>query len=376
MLSIRIVLIQGIRLESLIGQACESETSAYQKMHFKLKSYISYLLNSNSPEGSSVTMKTALICGVSGQDGTYLAKLLLSRGYTVCGTSRDAQMSSFKNLTHLGIREQIKLESAALNDFRSVLQVLSKIQPDEVYNLAGQTSVGLSFGQPVETFESITISTLNILEAIRFLGGSTKFYNASSSECFGDTHGESASENTPFRPRSPYGVAKAAAFWQVANYREAYSLFACSGILFNHESPLRPERFVTQKIISTACRIANGSSEKLLLGNIAIKRDWGWAPEYVAAMHLMLQQDTPDDYVIATGKAYKLEDFVANTFAELGLNWQDHVVVDSSLYRPTDIAFSQGNPVKAKQQLGWQARSFTDDVVRMMVHAHNDTLKA
>ncbi|MEB3337226.1 MAG: GDP-mannose 4,6-dehydratase, partial [Leptolyngbyaceae bacterium] len=251
-------------------------------------------------------MKKALICGVSGQDGAYLADLLLKKGYVVCGTSRDAQMSSFQNLARLGIRDQVKLESVALNDFRSVLQVLAKIQPDEVYNLAGQSSVGLSFEQPVETLESLATGTLNLLEAIRFIGAPIKFYSAGSSECFGDTGNTAADENTPFRPRSPYAVAKAAAFWEVANYREAYNLFACSGILFNHESPLRPERFVTQKIVATACRIAQGSSEQLHLGNIAIERDWGWAPEYVEAMYLMLQQPEPDDYVIATGVSSKL----------------------------------------------------------------------
>ncbi|AFZ01027.1 GDP-mannose 4,6-dehydratase [Calothrix sp. PCC 6303] len=312
-------------------------------------------------------MKTALICGVSGQDGAYLAQLLLNKNYNVCGTSRDAQMSSFNNLARLGIREQIKLESVALNDFRSVLQILTKIQPDEVYNLAGQTSVGLSFGQPVETLESIATGTLNLLEAIRFLGKPIKFYNAGSSECFGDTGGEAADENTPFRPRSPYGVAKAAAFWEVANYREAYNLFACSGILFNHESPLRPERFVTQKIISAVCRIAAGSQEKLLLGNIDIQRDWGWAPEYVEAMHLILQKDQPDDYVIATGKSHKLEDFVAYAFAEFNLDWEEYVVTDKSLLRPTDIALGKGNPTKAKQQLGWQAEYQMQDIVRMMI---------
>jgi GDPmannose 4,6-dehydratase len=314
-------------------------------------------------------MKVALICGVSGQDGAYLAEQLLNLGYQVVGTSRDAQASSFRNLNRLGIRDRIKLESVAINDFRSVLQILKKVQPDEVYNLAGQTSVGLSFEQPVETFDSITIGTLNWLEAIRFLGQPIKFYNASSSECFGDADGLAADENTPFRPRSPYGVAKAAAFWQVANYREAYNLFACSGILFNHESPLRPERFVTQKIIAAACRIAAGSQEKLLLGNIEIERDWGWAPEYVNAMHLILQQETPTDYVIATGRSCKLEDFVAASFAEVGLDWHDHVVVDKSLFRPTDIAVSRGNPLKAKQQLGWQASYAMSDVVKKMVQS-------
>ena len=195
-------------------------------------------------------MKTALITGISGQDGAYLAKLLLEKGYRVCGTSRDARLSSFTNLQRLGIRDQVQLESVALNDFRSVIQALFKVQPDEIYHLAGQSSVSLSFEQPVETQESIHVATLNLLEAIRFTHREIRFYNASSSECFGDLSGEIADEETPFRPRSPYAVAKSAAFWQVANYREAYGLFACSGILFNHESPLRPQHFVTKKIAS------------------------------------------------------------------------------------------------------------------------------
>jgi GDPmannose 4,6-dehydratase len=311
--------------------------------------------------------KKALICGISGQDGAYLAELLLKAGYTVCGTSRDAQMSSFSNLKRLGIKEQVKLESMALNDFRSVLQVLIKIQPDEVYNLAGQSSVGLSFEQPVETLESIATGTLNLLEAIRFTGAKIKLYNAGSSECFGDIGDQSADENTPFRPRSPYAVAKSAAFWEVANYREAYGIFACSGILFNHESPLRPERFVTQKIIAAVGRIAQGSAETLHLGNIDIQRDWGWAPEYVQAMYLMLQQSEPDDYVIATGESCKLEDFVATAFASVGLNWQDHVISDKSLLRPTDLAISRGNPNKAREKLAWQAQYKMPDIVRVMV---------
>lgn len=314
-------------------------------------------------------MKKALICGISGQDGAYLAKLLLEKGYEVTGTSRDAQMSSFRNLQRLEIREQVKLTSMSLTDFRSVLQVINKIQPDEIYNLAGQSSVGLSFDQPVETLDSITTGTLNILEAIRFTGAPIKLYNAGSSECFGDTSDRSADEGTPFRPRSPYAVAKAAAFWEVANYREAYGLFACSGILYNHESPLRPERFVTQKIIAAACRIAQGSKETLTLGNMSIRRDWGWAPEYVQAMHLMLQQEKPDDYVIATGESNKLEDFVAEAFACVNLNWRDHVTSDRSLYRPTDIAVGRGHPAKAREVLGWQAKYKMQDVVRMMILA-------
>lgn len=314
-------------------------------------------------------MKKALICGVSGQDGAYLAQLLLDKGYTVCGTSRDAQVSSFPNLTRLGIRDRLKLESVALNDFRSVLQALVKIQPDEVYNLAGQTSVGLSFEQPVETLESISIGTLNLLEAIRFLNQPIKFYNAGSSECFGDSSDKPADETTPFRPRSPYAVAKAAAFWQVANYREAYGLFACSGILYNHDSPLRPERFVTQKIVSSACRIAQGSPEQLHLGNISIQRDWGWAADYVEAMYLMLQQEQADDYVIATGESYSLADFIAAAFDCVGLDWQKYVVSDASLFRPTDIAVGKANPAKAKEKLGWQAKYKLKDIVQMMIDA-------
>jgi GDPmannose 4,6-dehydratase len=258
----------------------------------------------------------------------------------------------------------------SLTDFRSVLQVLTRSQPDEVYNLAGQTSVGLSFEQPVETLESIATGTLNLLEAIRFLGASIRFYNASSSECFGDTGGQAADENTPFRPRSPYAVAKAAAFGEVANYREAYGLFACSGILFNHESPLRPERFVTQKVVASACRIAKGSNEILSLGNIEIQRDWGWAPEYVMAMMLMLQKQEPSDYVIATGQSCSLAEFIAEAFDAVGLNWQDFVKVDPNLMRPTDLAVGLGNPNKAKLQLEWEAKYRTKDVVKMMVKAN------
>lgn len=311
--------------------------------------------------------RRALICGISGQDGAYLARLLLEKGYEVYGTARDAQMSTFASLRHLGIYGQVKTESMALNDFRSVLQILTKVKPDEIYNLAGQSSVGLSFQQPVETLESISVGTLNLLEAIRFTGSPIRFYSAGSGECFGDTGGIAADENTPFRPRSPYAVAKAAAFWEVANYREAYSLFACSGILFNHESPLRPERFVTKKIIATACRIAGGSSEQLSLGNISIARDWGWAPEYVEAMWCMLQQERPDDYVIATGVTHTLEEFIATAFTCVGLNWREYVVTDPTLYRPTEIAIGGGNPAKALNCLGWQARYAMHDVVSMMV---------
>lgn len=314
-------------------------------------------------------MKTALITGVSGQDGAYLAKLLLGKGYKVWGTSRDAQMASFRNLARLKIREDLRLESVALSDFRSVIQVLFKAQPDEIYNLAGQSSVGLSFEQPVETQDSIYLGTLNLLEAIRFTGKPIRLYNASSSECFGDLRNDAATEDSPFRPRSPYAVAKAAAFWQVANYREAYKIFACSGILFNHESPLRPERFVTKKIVSAARRIARGEQRELRLGNIDVYRDWGWAPEYVQAMYLMLQQEKPDDYVIATGSSRPLRDFVEAAFRHVGLDWEKYTVIDKSLFRPTDLNIGRANASKAAEQLGWQASYQMDDVARMMVEA-------
>ncbi len=314
-------------------------------------------------------MKKALICGISGQDGAYLAQLLLDQGYVVFGTSRDAQMSSFQNLESLGIRDRLTLMSMSLNDFRSVLQVISKVEPDEIYNLAGQTSVGLSFELPVETMESIMLGTLNLLEVIRFLGAPIRFYNAGSTECFGNTGEAIADETTAFHPRSPYACAKAAAHWQVANYREAYSLYACSGILSNHESPLRPKRFVTQKIVSAAVAIARGEMSHLRLGNISIQRDWGWAPEYVEAMYLMLQQDEPDDFVIATGRTTRLEDFVSAVFAHLGLDWHDHVQADASLLRPSDIAISRNSARKAKEKLGWEAHCQMQDIACRMVDA-------
>jgi len=319
--------------------------------------------------------KKALIIGVSGQDGSYLAQFLVEKGYQVTGSSRDAMLSSFANLGRLGIRDRLEFASVSLNDFRSVLQALEKYRPDEVYNLAGQSSVGLSFEQPVETFESVSLGALNLLEAIRFLGRPIRLYNASSSECFGNTEGRPATETTPFHPRSPYAVAKAAAFWQVANYREAYKMFACSGILFNHESPLRPERFVTRKIVKAACRIAGGCEEKLKLGNISVRRDWGWAPEYVQAMWMVLQQETPDDYIIATGQTFMLQDFVQEVFAALNLDWRDHVEYNPDLLRPSEIEISVANPARAEERLGWKARFAMPDVARMMVEAESGCLK-
>lgn len=312
--------------------------------------------------------KTALICGVSGQDGTYLARLLLQRGYTVHGASRDAQASNFHNLRRLGLIDSVRLESLNITDFRSVLQALRRVNPDEVYNLAGQSSVALSFDQPVETLESVSLGTLNLLEAIRFTERPIRFYNAGSGECFGDSK-TPADENTAFRPRSPYAVAKSAAHWEVANYAEAYGLFACTGILFNHESPLRAERFVTRKIVAAACRISRGSGERLSLGNLSVQRDWGWAPEYVEAMWTMLQQDKPESYVIATGRSYTLEEFVERAFAEVGLKWRDHVDIDKRLYRPADITYANANPSRAHERLGWQAKAGMPEVVAMMTAA-------
>jgi GDPmannose 4,6-dehydratase len=320
-------------------------------------------------------MKNALICGVSGQDGAYLANLLLVKGYRVWGTSRDAQMSSFTNLERLGIRQQVNLLSMAQSDFRSVLNTLYRCEPDEIYFLSGQSSVGLSFDQPAESIESIVFGTLNLLEAVRFLSRKVRIYHASSSECFGEVlPGDKADELTPFRPRSPYGVAKASAHWLIDNYREAYGLYCCNGILFNHESPLRPARFVTRKIVATACRIAAGAEERLVLGRLDIARDWGWAPDFVDAMWRMLQKDTPDDYVIATGETHTLEFFVATVFDQLGLDWKNHVDIDHNLYRPSEIAYSSGNPDKAMEALDWKGEVRFPKLISNLIRAEQAIL--
>lgn len=316
-----------------------------------------------------MTNKKALICGVSGQDGSYLAQLLISKGYDVYGTSRDAQGSNFANLNRLGIINRIRILSMDSADFSSVFKALIISEASEIYFLAGQSSVGLSFEQPLETIQSIALGTLNVLEACRMIKEPVRLYSAGSSECFGDTIGAPASEVTPFLPRSPYGVAKASAYSLVNNYREAYSLYACTGILFNHESPLRPERFVTQKIVSTAKRIAEGSPNKLRLGRLDIARDWGWAPEYVEAMWLMLQQPEPKDYVIATGETRTLQEFVEKTFSLLGLDWHDHVEQVGEFVRPTDITISRADPSKVAKELGWVARHKLDEIIFDMIYA-------
>lgn len=317
----------------------------------------------------SMNKPRALICGISGQDGAYLAKLLLGKGYVVYGTSRDATSATFNNLEQLGIRDRIQILSMAPNDFRSVLSCMVEATPDEIYNLAGQSSVGLSFSQPVETIESIALGTLNLLEAIRFLGRPARLYNAGSGECFGDTGGKAATENTPFRPRSPYAVAKVCAHNLVANYREAYHLHCSTGILFNHESPLRPKRFVTQKIVQGAASIYSGKMTHLPLGNLGISRDWGWAPDYVEAMWAMLQLEAPTDFVIATGRSVSLAYFVERAFERLGLDWRDYVKADDNLLRPSDIDFGAADPTKASQVLSWTARHDVDYVINEMVDA-------
>jgi GDPmannose 4,6-dehydratase len=314
-------------------------------------------------------LKTALICGVGGQDGPYLASLLLEKDYRVFGTSRDAQGGTFANLLRVGVREKVTMLSMAPEDFRSVFMAIKACQPDEVYFLAGQSSVSLSFEQPAETIQSFMLGTLNIIEACRMMDKPIRQYHAGSSECFGDTAGVPATESTPFSPRSPYAVAKASAYWLVNNYRDAYGLYACTGILFNHESPLRPNRFVTQKIVQAAKRIAAGSTEKLTLGRMDISRDWGWAPDYVEAMWRMLQQKIPEDYVIATGHTFSLEEFVGTAFELLHLDWHDHVIQDPKLYRPADIYISSADPSKARTQLNWVAKVQGRSVVEGMINA-------
>jgi len=303
-------------------------------------------------------MKRALIFGISGQDGAYLSRLLLSKGYEVHGTSRDPELQTFGTLSALGVRDRVEVHTASLHEFRNLLRLVTTVEPDEIYNLAGQSSVALSFPQPMESIESITMATLQILEVMRYLKAPIRFYNAGSSECFGDIAAGSASdETTAFHPRSPYAVAKAAAHWATANYRDAYQLYACSGILFNHESPLRPRRFVTRKIVTSAQRIAAGEKLKLELGDLAVSRDWGYAPEYVEAMWLMLQQPSAEDYVIATGESHPLEELVAGVFAHLGLDWHDHVTINKAFFRPSEIRYSRGNPTKAAERLGWRAET-------------------
>jgi GDPmannose 4,6-dehydratase len=313
--------------------------------------------------------KRALICGISGQDGTYLAKLLLDRGYEVWGSSRDAELATFDNLRRLGIYESVRLVSLNLRDAGSVLGLLRRVRPDEIFSLAGQSSVGLSFEQPVETIESIALGALSLLEAIRLSDLDIRLYNAGSTESFGDTGDAVANEKSPLNPCSPYAVAKASAYWTVANYRHAYGMFACTGILSNHDSPLRPRRFVTRKIVHAVASLALGQDVHLSLGNLNIERDWGWAPEYVEAIAAMLNQPSPTDYIIATGKSHTLLKFVETAFELIGKDWRTYVTIDEHLMRPTDILRNKVDPSRAATDLGWEAKSGMRQVVSMMLDA-------
>lgn len=317
----------------------------------------------------------ALICGISGQDGTYLAKLLLDRGYEVWGSSRDAEQSAFSNARHLGIYDSLQLVSLNLRDVGNAIALLKRIRPQKVFSLAGQSSVGLSFEQPVETIESIALGALTLLEAIRLTDPEIRLYNAGSTECFGETGDQIATENTRFNPRSPYAVAKASAFWTVANYREAYRMFACSGILSNHDSPLRPVRFVTRKIIHAVASVALGKDVRLSLGNLEIERDWGWAPEYVEAMMMMLDQASPEDCIIATGESHTLTEFVATAYSMIGKDWREYVTQDERLIRPADILHNKVNPSKAAAHLGWKAQSTMKGVISKMLEAEMKNLR-
>lgn len=314
--------------------------------------------------------RRALIIGVTGQDGSYLARLLLEKGYSVWGTTRDIDGTELWRLDVLGIRDRVALRPFSTVDSGEFLRLLSEVEPQEIYNLSGQTSVGLSFDQPLVAFESITISTMRILDAIRTARMETKYFNACSSECYGSVEpGQACDESSPFQPVSPYGVAKAAAYWACRNYREAYDLFSVSGILFNHESPLRPRRFVTSRIVRGAIEIKRGEKSELVLGNLDVFRDWGYAPEYVDAMWRMLQQETPKDYVIATGRSYSLRSFVSKVFSKLALDWRQYVNEDPERYRALDIYYSAGDPSLAREELGWTARTDLDTLIELMIDA-------
>jgi GDPmannose 4,6-dehydratase len=311
--------------------------------------------------------KRVLIFGISGQDGAYLAQHFLKQGFEVHGTSRDHQVNPFTGLGRLGIRDAAILHSVTPSDFARVADVIQSTRPAYIFHFAGQSSVSLSFADPINSINSTTHGTINILEAIRTTGLETRFYNAASSECFGNTPAKPADEETPFRPRSPYAIGKVASFWAVANYREAHNLFACSGLSFNHESPLRPERYVTRKIVCGAADIAERKADRLALGNMEIVRDWGWAPEYVDAMARMLQLDRPEDFVIATGVSVSLREFVAEVFRAFGLDWTEYVEIDKKLTRPLEILESAANPAKAERLLGWRATTKMPKLVCKLV---------
>lgn len=313
--------------------------------------------------------KVAIITGITGQDGSYLSKFLIEKGYKVFGLIRDASSPKLRNLKYLGIYEKVKLVSANLLDLPNLVGLIDIIKPDEIYNLAAQSSVGLSFKQPKGTLEFNTFSTMNLLEAIRIVKSDTKFYQASSSEMFGNIRKEDLPINgrNPIHPVSPYAISKAASHWMTINYREAYGLFAVCGTLFNHESALRGENFVTKKILDTAVRIRRGLTDHLLLGNLRVFRDWGYAPEYIKAIWLMLQQEEPDDFVICSGEAHSLEEFVKEVFKKLDLDFERFLKIDKSLYRPVDLEIIYGDNSKAKKLLGWQYNMSFEDLIGALV---------
>ena len=310
--------------------------------------------------------KTALICGVGGQDGSYLAKLLLQKNYRVVGTSRNPAAALKGNLSKLGIARHIECIPMESADSRSVTSAVTLTSPDEIYYLAGESSVAKSFEDPAKTFQSIALGAIYLLEAIKSAGKEIRLYNAGSSECFGNASDVITNELTSLNPVSPYAIAKSSAYWLVNHYRQSYGLYACTGIMFNHESPLRPAHFVTQKIIQAVNEIAAGRQSQLSLGHLDIARDWGWAPEYVEAMWLMLQQDKPEDFVIATGTTISLKDFVAAAFRHANLDWQSFVVQDPAFLRPTDLMVSRANIDKISDVLGWRPTITGTKVVEKM----------
>ena len=319
-------------------------------------------------------MKKALITGITGQDGSYLAELLLAKDYEVHGIIRRASTFNTERINHLyedphinGVR--LFLHYGDIADSTNLIKLLYRIQPDEIYHLAAQSHVRVSFDIPEYTGDVTALGTIRILEAIRETGLRAKFYQASSSELFGKVRETPQSETTPFHPRSPYGVAKLYSYWATVNYRESYGMFACNGILFNHESPRRGETFVTRKITRAAARIKMGVQDKLYLGNLDAQRDWGYAKEYVEAMWLMLQQDEPDDYVIATGKTHSVQKFVSEAFSCVGLDWREFIEIDPKYYRPAEVDCLIGDPTKAKNKLGWESETQFKDLVRLLVDA-------
>ena len=314
-------------------------------------------------------MKTALITGITGQDGAYLAEFLLGKNYRVIGAERRASTRNRMRLDELGITQAIEFADFDLADQGNMVRVLQRYEPDEVYNLAAQSFVALSFEQPIMTGDITGVGVTRLLESIRAVNPKIKFYQASTSEMFGKAQTVPQNEQTPFYPRSPYGVAKLYAHWTTVNYREAYNMFACSGILFNHESPLRGVEFVTRKITLAVANIKKGRQKELRLGNLDAKRDWGYAREYVEGMYRMLQQETPDDFVLATGETHTVEEFVEAAFSAVNLDWHDYVVIDPAFVRPAEVDLLLGDASKAKRALGWQPRTTFEELVALMVEA-------